>query len=148
MMILLLSMSTQLSEVRGSMRYIPCLSNIDRLSAELEMNFSFPPAHDDSGNTQPFSGAHATGHILGWHRYTISLWEDALVNECGWQGGIPCACAISQFLLLKYSDLVPQIGTGTSILQTLEGLSSNHRSLILYPDSVETGKKLPQPVAQ
>jgi hypothetical protein len=49
-----------------------------------------PSAHDDSGNTQPFNGAHTTGHILGWHRYTIAVWEDALVNECGWQGGIPC----------------------------------------------------------
>lgn len=31
---------------------------------------------------------HHTGVFLSWHRYALSLWEDALRDECGWRGGL------------------------------------------------------------
>ncbi|KAF2672518.1 Di-copper centre-containing protein, partial [Microthyrium microscopicum] len=34
-------------------------------------------------------GGHEDGDILAWHRYVLQQWEDALINECGWKGGIP-----------------------------------------------------------
>jgi tyrosinase len=36
------------------------------------------------------SGVHGGGAILPWHRYAITLYEDVLISECGWQGGVPC----------------------------------------------------------
>ncbi|KAF2668920.1 Di-copper centre-containing protein [Microthyrium microscopicum] len=37
----------------------------------------------------PAFGGHEEGNILPWHRYMIQLWEDALISECGWKGGVP-----------------------------------------------------------
>jgi tyrosinase len=34
-------------------------------------------------------GIHGTGTFLPWHRYALSLYEDALRDECGWKGGQP-----------------------------------------------------------
>lgn len=33
-------------------------------------------------------GVHGTGTFLPWHRYALSIWEDALRDECGWKGGL------------------------------------------------------------
>jgi hypothetical protein len=33
---------------------------------------------------------HGSGSILPWHRYAIAMFEDALVEECGLKGGMPC----------------------------------------------------------
>jgi tyrosinase len=33
-------------------------------------------------------GIHGTGTFLPWHRYALSLWENALGDECGWKFGI------------------------------------------------------------
>lgn len=38
---------------------------------------------------QMSNGIHGTGTFLPWHRYALSLWEDALRDECGWKGGQP-----------------------------------------------------------
>jgi hypothetical protein len=46
---------------------------------------SFTPKHD-SGHDD----VHGPGSILPWHRYAITMFEDALVYECGWNQGIPC----------------------------------------------------------
>lgn len=37
---------------------------------------------------QMSNGIHGTGTFLPWHRYALSLWEDALRDECGWKGGL------------------------------------------------------------
>lgn len=46
---------------------------------------SFTPKHDHGHDD-----VHGEASILPWHRYAISIFEDALVNECGWQMGMPC----------------------------------------------------------
>jgi tyrosinase len=50
------------------------------------------PGAPGFGNQPPpfFHGAHESGNILPWHRYTIQMWEDTLISECGWEGGVPC----------------------------------------------------------
>jgi hypothetical protein len=49
------------------------------------------PPFPSGGQGPPFSmGAHDNGNILPWHRYSIQVWEDALIAECGWEGGVPC----------------------------------------------------------
>ncbi|KAF8251527.1 Di-copper centre-containing protein [Wilcoxina mikolae CBS 423.85] len=34
-------------------------------------------------------GVHLVGFFWQWHRYFIHLFEKALRNECGWEGGLP-----------------------------------------------------------
>lgn len=34
---------------------------------------------------------HYTGTFLSWHRYFIYLFEQALRDECGYQGNLPVA---------------------------------------------------------
>ncbi|KAF2433558.1 Di-copper centre-containing protein [Tothia fuscella] len=35
------------------------------------------------------SAGHDHKNLLIWHRYFITLFEDALINECGWDEGLP-----------------------------------------------------------
>jgi hypothetical protein len=35
-------------------------------------------------------GSHDSSNLLPWHRYLLTLYEDAIVNECGWHTGLPC----------------------------------------------------------
>jgi hypothetical protein len=57
---------------------------------------TFTPAHPkghSGGGTSPLveqDDVHGTASVLPWHRYVITVFEDALVNECGWIGGMPC----------------------------------------------------------
>ncbi|KAF2666287.1 Di-copper centre-containing protein [Microthyrium microscopicum] len=52
---------------------------------------SFTPAHSHHapGSTMESDDVHGSGSILPWHRYAITVYEDALVNECGWTMGVP-----------------------------------------------------------
>lgn len=46
------------------------------------------PAHPMKMANEVNRGIHQTGVFLPWHRYALSLWEDALRDECGWKGGL------------------------------------------------------------
>lgn len=70
---------------------------------------SFTPKHD-SGHDD----VHGEASTLPWHRYAISIFEDALVSECGWKMGMPC----KSFTLTFEPGLTKcdvKIGTGSSI---------------------------------
>ena len=52
-----------------------------------------PSGHEADGLSPPLfehDDVHGSGSILPWHRYAVTVYEDALVNECGWTGGAPC----------------------------------------------------------
>jgi tyrosinase len=35
------------------------------------------------------NGIHSNGVFLPWHRYFITVWEEALQKECGWDQALP-----------------------------------------------------------
>jgi hypothetical protein len=50
------------------------------------------PTGPEGLNRPPITakGIHGTGSFMHWHRYVLNIWEDTLINECGWEGGMPC----------------------------------------------------------
>lgn len=64
---------------------IQCLMN---RTSQFELGTSrwddFAYAHTKEG-----TGTHYTGAFLTWHRYFLQVYEDVLVNECGFRGSIP-----------------------------------------------------------
>jgi hypothetical protein len=43
----------------------------------------------DGGLPEFFHDGHDSS-LLPWHRYLLAMWEDAIVEECGWHLGLPC----------------------------------------------------------
>jgi hypothetical protein len=62
-----------------------------------------PGAKPKSG--LPFGEAHSNNELLPWHRYYISLWEDALVNERDWHLGLPCELPKYAFIKFKTNSV-------------------------------------------
>lgn len=71
------------------------------LGHKLENFLGFGPVLPGQGQ-EIMSGVHSTGAIMPWHRYAISLWEEALISECGWQdGGVPCKVDVRPWMELR-----------------------------------------------
>lgn len=56
--------------------------------------FGHPQDGTPAASAMPNFGAHddvhGGGSILPWHRHAITQFENVLVEECGYKGGLPC----------------------------------------------------------